>query len=204
MARGKNTTVKTILSNVRVKTGTVLNDRLTETMLLDLLNFRVGEIAKKLVAINHPFYIEDATLTLSGSVYPISAVDPPVERIVKLVDSSLGLIKFVSADEFERASSFANLYANTLLAVQEGEEIRVFKGSGLGSHGTIKLYYIRQLEDASSTAAYPDVPDSLTSLLTKMICSDVYGYLGKENALLEEDIAKSLSEIKEGFLLEAA
>jgi hypothetical protein len=196
MARGKNTTVKVILSNARVKTGTVNDDRLTEGMLIDLLNFRVGEIAKKLVAVHHPFYMSTATLTLSGSAYPLTSVDPPIEAVVKLVDSSLGIIKFVPPDEYERISSFSNLYTNSVFAVQEGEQIRITKGSGLGSHGTITLHYVRQLTDATAVGDFPDVPDSETALLTKMLCSDIYGYLGKPTGELDNEIRASLAELK--------
>lgn len=196
MARGKNTTVKKILSNVRVKTGTVNDEKLTDPMLIDLLNFRVGEIAKKLMAVNHPFYMETTTLTLAGGGYSLVSVDPPIERTVKLVDASLGIINFVSPDEYERRSGMTNVYANSVYAVQEGENIRITKGSELGAHSTITLHYVRQLTDATATSDFPDVPDSQTSLLTKMLCSDVYGYLGKPSNDLNAEIRQDLQELK--------
>jgi len=198
MARGKNTTVKAILSNVRMKTGTINDPLLTDLMMIDILNFSVGEIAKKLQKQNHPFYMKTATLVLVGGAYSFSATDPPVDTVVKVVDASLGIVTFVPPDEYERISSFSNLYANSLIGVQEGEAVRLTKGSQLGAHSTITLHYVKQLEKATAVSDYPDIPDSHTSLLVAMMCADVYAYKngGMRNPDKDAEVQKSLRDFE--------
>lgn len=201
MALGKNTTLGKIEDIVRFKTGTVNDNLLTATMMLDLNNYHVGDLAKKLSEMNAPFYMDDDTITLSGSAYPISSLK--VDKIIKLVDGTLGIIKFVSPEEYERAASFTNQYGSSLLAVQEGEQIRIFKGASLGSHGTLTLYYYRSATHGASRSAFPDLPDAYTGLLIKSVCSDVYAYKnnGQRNTALDTEISKDLEELRNGFLM---
>jgi len=203
MALGKNTTIGKIEDIVRVKTGTVSDKALSSTMMLDVINLAVAELAKKLSRVNAPFYMSSDTVVFAGGGYSISSLK--VDRIIKLVDSSLGLIRFDTPDAFERASSFSNLYASSLFAVQEGELIRIFKGSNLGSHSTIKLYYFRTATPASTRADYPDIPDSFTSTIVKMVCADIYAYKnGKRDVTADAEVSKDIEELTRSFLLEAA
>lgn len=198
MALGKNTTVGKIEDIVRLKTGTLSDDTLSSNQMIDLIAFNCAELAKRLNEALAPFYESSDTLTLSGSVYPISSLK--VDTIIKLVDSSLGIIGFVSGDQYERLSSF-DVYDNSVLAVHEGEQIRIFKGSNLGAHGTIKLYYYRTATAPTARTDYPDIPDSFTATLIKMVCSDVMSYKngGVTDAQKEQDIDNAVNQAKQAW-----
>lgn len=199
MARGKNTTVKVILSNVRVKTGTVNDNQLTDSMLIDLLNMNVATLARRLSNVNAPIYMTSATLTLSAGAYSLTSL--AIERVIKLVDSSLGLISQVLPEEYENIQLLSGVHTSSMFFTQEGESIRIFKGATLGSHGTIKLYYYEIPTFATLTSEKPDLPDSYTSLLIKMLCSDVYSYQnkGQRDAEKEKEIAGDVAGIKQSY-----
>ncbi len=200
MALGKNTTVKVILSNVRVKTGTVDDNRLTEGMLIDLLNMNVAATAKKLWEIVAPLYMAGpTTLTLASGAYSLTSL--AIDRIIKLVDATLGLILPVPPADYENISLLISQNGSTMYFVQEGESIRIFKGASLGAHGTIQIYYFKVPTYATAVTDYPDLPDSFTSLLVDMICADVTAYKngGKRDPALDQAIAEEIKSIKESY-----
>ena len=199
MARGKNTTVKVVLSNVRIKTGTVNDDLLTEPMLIDLLNMNVAAIARRLSRINAPIYMTTGTLTLSGGSYSLTSL--AIEKIIKLVDGTLGLVLPVPPADYENISLLISQNTSSMYYAQEGESIRIFKGTTLGAHGTITLYYYQIPTYATLVTEYPDLPDSFTSLLVKMICADVYSYLnkGQRDAGREKEISDDFGEIEKTY-----
>lgn len=197
MALGKNTTIGKVEDIVRSKTGTVDNDKLTPTMALDIVNYNVSELAKKLSLFNAPFYMSTEVLSFSGDSAAISGIS--VDKIVKVVDSSLGIFTYRTPDDFERIGGFTNLYTNSLFYTVEGETIRRTKGSGLGAYATGTLYYFRNATHGASRSAFPDLPDSYTAILIKSSCNDVYGFLGKRSPELDQEISRDLEEIKAGF-----
>lgn len=200
MALGKNTTIGKIEDVVRIKTGTVNDGELTPGMMIDLINFNVSEVAKMLNGATAPFYMTTATLTLSGAAYPLTSL--AIDKIVKLVDGTNGQIDIFTPEDYERISSF-DQYDNSVLAVQEGESIRITKGSGVTALGTITLHYYKIPTYASARTEYPDLPDSYTNLLIKMTMADVLAYKNKgvRDVELDKNIKATEEQIKQTWLL---
>lgn len=199
MALGKNTTIKTIISMVRIKTGTVIDDKITDALFIDLLNMNVADLAKRLNEINAPFYMSSGTITLSGASYPISSL--AIDRLIKLVDGTLGLVLPVSTSEYEKISLNTSQNGSSMYYVHEGEVIRIFKGASLAAHGTLTLHYYRVPTYATLTSEYPDIPDSFTALLVKTLCSDIYSYKrdGQRDADKEKQIADEIAGFKQAY-----
>ena len=199
MALGKNTTIGKVIDMVRVEDSIVQEDRITDTLLLDRTNINVADLAKRLNGVNAPFYMSTATLTLSGSSYPITSL--AIDRIVKIVDGTLGIILSSSPADYENISLLTSQNGSSMYFTVEGETIRIFKGATLAAHGTITIYYYRVPTFATAKSDYPDIPDSFTAMIVKMLSADVYAYRnkGKRDANKDMEIQKNIQEVLDAY-----
>lgn len=195
MALGKNTTIGEIEDVVRLKTGTIGDNRLSPTMFLNLVNYNAAELGKKMMSADDPLYVSTQALTFSTD--SVSIASYKVQRILKIVDSSLGIFTPLEPKDFERQSSFTNLYTSSLFYTLEGETIRRAKGSALGAYATDTMYFYRAATNGTARTDYPDTPDAYTSLLIKMVEADVWAYKkGARNEELDVKIAKDIDELR--------
>ena len=77
-----------------------------------------------------------------------------VKRLLTVNDSSLGDFTRINQNEFEDADDNPNL-EDSLAFWDWGDAIHIHKGSGLGAHGTLTLYY------AADPAAITAITDSI-------------------------------------------
>jgi len=118
-----------------------------------------------------------------------------VDRVIKVVDSSAGLIKIVSFDEFEQIGNISNIYTASLFACWEGETVRLRKVGTVTTGDTVIYFYKQPTEVTLSDT--PDVPDKYVPLLIDMVTSDLIRHKsgGMGNAAIEGSINAELQKI---------
>lgn len=96
-----------------------------------------------------------------------------IDKLIKLVDSTNGLIPLKNAFEIE---NIANLIHNSTeaFAYHEGETIYLVKGSDVANWGTLTLHYYRLPTLPSADTDYIDLKDKYMRLLIDKCVIDVF------------------------------
>lgn len=158
----KSTTAGELEDILRVEMNLVGNDKFTSQLFLDLMNHSCDFLKEKLGI--GKIYVCFTTLGV-GTSFDLSSVK--MRGILKVVDSSAGVVKMVSPEEYQRVSGFGG-YTSSVFGVQEGETLRLTYGSSV-TPGTVRLYYLRHILPVTSRNDYPDLPDSYTRLLIETV-----------------------------------
>lgn len=125
---------------------------------LDLINISCDEFREKLgIAKNYICFVNLGV----GTSFDLSSVK--MRGIYKVTDTSAGLVKMVSPEEYERLAGF-DQYDNSVIGTHEGETLRVTYGSGV-TPGMVRMYYLRYAIVADSRDRFPDLPDPYLELL---------------------------------------
>ena len=155
-------------------------------------------------------YVSSTSFTINSALVADGAgtngfIVPPggavsVDRVIKVVDSSHGLIKLVSFEEFEEIGNISNIYTASLFACWEGETVRLRK-VGTVTTGNTVIYYYKQPTEVTSTADTPDVPDKHVPLLIDMVTADFIRHKngGMGNAAIDSAINTELQNIYNAY-----
>ena len=198
----KNTTVAEVIDAARLRSGTLVDALISPAICLKLLDLGVRRIASALNAAASPAYmtsLTDASTAYTSNVASIAMTTYAVERIVKVVDSSHGNIKFASFEEFEQLSSISNIYINDIFWSFEGETVRLRKVGTVTTGNTVVHYYKQPTEATISDT--PDIPDKYVPLLVNIVTTDLIRHKTCQgDQTIETRIDRELQEMQAGFV----
>lgn len=166
----KTVTYGNILDMVRLQTGTVGNDSISDDLILKRISFAVQKWAKVLNGATAPFYTTtNSTLVITGTANPytvdLSDVAPFMDKILRVVHvagSTRTLVTEQKPNEIERVTALTSINASGFFYVNEGDVLRLYKGSSATittATDTIEIKYYRQpkVGTASSASVISDV-----------------------------------------------
>lgn len=167
----KTVTYGNILDMVRLQTGTVGSDQISDDLVLKRISLAVQKWAKVLNGATAPFYTTtNSVLVITGSANPytvdLSDVAPFIDKILRVVHVTAGgtrtLVTEQKPNEIERVTALTSINASGLFYVNEGDVLRIYKGASATittATDTIEIKYYRQpkVGTASSAAVVSDV-----------------------------------------------
>ena len=163
----KNTTFAQIEDIVRLRTNTISDMQVPQSLVIKETCFAVQKWAKILSAATTPFYQKTVgTLVITGASNPysvdLSALNPFIDRIIRVVHKTTGgtrtLVKMLNSDEAEKIQSLTTLYSSSIFGVHEGDSIKLYVGATFTittGTDTIELQFYRQ--PIVSTAVTPTI-----------------------------------------------
>ena len=96
-----------------------------------------------------------------------------IDKIIKVVDATEGLVSEKKDLEFENLSN-NTMYVNSVFYNYYGETLFLFKGSSVSAWGTLTLYYYRLPAFVTADGDYIDMKDNYIPLLIDKCYIDVY------------------------------
>lgn len=166
---GRSYTCAQVEDIVRSRTDTEHDDRLTSQFFLDIINQSCDDLKERMGFWRR--YVCWARLGV-GTSFDLSSI--AMRGIKKVVDDSAGLAILVSSQEYERVGSFS-VYDNALIGYHLGETLVLAYGSNL-TQGSVKLYYYRNVVQATKRTDKPDIPDEYITELVDAVTQQVMEY----------------------------
>jgi hypothetical protein len=121
-------------------------------------------------------YIEIATVTQTSNVIDVSTL--AIAKIVKLVDATNGLVPEKGAKQFE-GIKVIDQEKNRVFFTRRGNNLDIFKGSGISTYGILTLHYkTRPIKPASSTVKL-DISDDYIDIVVAKAKIMVYEIVAK-------------------------
>lgn len=164
-ALSKTVTYGNILDMVRLQTGTVGNTDISDDLILKRISFAVQKWAKVLNGATAPFYTTtNSVLTISGTANPytvnLSDVAPFIDKVLRVVHVTAAGVRTIvqeqKPNEIERVTALTSINASGLFYVNEGDVLRIYKGSSFTittATDTIEIKYYRQPKVGSASSA---------------------------------------------------
>ena len=149
-----------------------LNTYIGIAVITDIINSTVFEIDVTIgenIASGNIYY--KALPAHSATYLDLSALK--LDKIIKLVDSTHGLVPLKTAFDIENITNLAH-NSTEVFGYHEGESIYLYKGSGVTSWGTLTLHYYRLPDLPTSDSDYIDVKDKYIRLLVDKCVVDVF------------------------------
>lgn len=100
-----------------------------------------------------------------GTPFDLQDLTKAIDRVIKLVSSTSGLIPEKKLEEFEYLSGLSTRQ-NSLFFAEFGQKLYLFKGSDVASTGTITIYYYRLPTPMTADSDYIDIKDKYIPLVT--------------------------------------
>jgi len=155
MPLSKSFTAKIVADEIRNIAEEQNKSRLQPQDVIDYINLGVLRVFEKL---DKNFYQTTYNLAVNSDSLDISALN--VDSIIKIVDQTNGKLIKTGADEIENLTDNSRKQSN-IYYYQEGETLRLYKGSNISTYGIMRLVYVRGLELCTKETDFLDVPDKL-------------------------------------------
>lgn len=169
MALCKNTTYQQIEDIVRLRTDTIGDMQISQSLMIKEICFAVQKWAKVLNGATAPMYTQtNDSLTIAAGdttglyTVDLSGLNPFIDKIIRVVhrkaDNTRTLVNLLTPREAEKVTSLTTLYSTSIFGVNEGESIKLYAGSSFTvttATDTIELVFYRQ--PTVSTAVTPTV-----------------------------------------------
>lgn len=212
----KNTTYGQIEDIVRLRTNTIGDMQISQTLMIKEICFAVQKWAKVLNGAAAHFYQKTvSTLVITGSGNPysidLSGLNPFLDKVIRVVHKTAGgtrtLVNLLQPSKVEKITSLTTLYASSVFGVYEGDSIKLYAGSSFTittATDTIELQFYRQPIVSSAVAptvvydaAFTAASDGITiSSVTGVLAAHVGGiFVGTDflGALFSKKITSYIS-----------
>jgi hypothetical protein len=127
--------------------------------------YSVQSIPSFISAVINGFIIKTSYTTSDYNIYSLPVYND-IDHITSL-ECNIGLCDYVPENLFLGINdiTLANEYKKQILWTRQGELVRIKKGAGVSSEGTIYINYLRKPYKITSFTDYLDIPDSNVQML---------------------------------------
>ena len=140
MPLSKDWTLKEVRGILRGLANELAPEKVQDLDVDDFLHLAVCDVAEMLNEATIPDYGEKQTVTQTSDVIDLSSYR--IDTVIKLVDANNGICIEIPQKSFENLANLQNKQDN-IFWYRHGENSYLFKGSNVGTYGTLSLYYNR-------------------------------------------------------------
>ena len=196
MARGKDYQLSEAISMLQIRVNELTQQRIEKKQIIDALHISITETAELLAEVNLFDLGATATITPSGDICDVSALN--IQNCVKIVDATNGLCLYKDEKELPALVSSPQKKANVYWT-RRGTNIHLYKGD-LSAYGTLTLYYTRYPVKATADADYLDIKDTYLPMVLDKAKLHLYEQLRiKPPVSLENTVNNNIARIRKAY-----
>jgi len=163
---------------IRVLVDELSGHKIVDTAIDNMIHLSLCGVVSQLGEAVENDYIElETPVTQTSNVIDVKAIR--IDKIVKIVDATNGLVVEKGAKEFEGAK-LIDQNKKSIFWTRRGNNIDIWKGSSITSYGTLSLFYKTRPIEATADTTKLDISDDYMDIVITKAKILVYETLDKQ------------------------